>query len=199
MWSRESALELRVEELMDRVKQARGDHVRLIPILEEYLQLAEVHEDNPEGFFYDTGAWTETLADSYLAVGRVNDAVRVISDATRRGHSEGAERLCELAEKLMRSGHEPLARGLWQHARTDFPDDVWVYVQAGLEYADLGEHDTALAWVTQGTELALRTGDPEGALEQLVPLRLASLTATGNVSDDLQMRAERTLGEARDA
>ena len=117
---------------MERVDRARGDHVRLVPILEEYLRLAEVHEDNPEGFFIDTGAWVGMLADSYLAVGRVDDAVRVISDATRRGHSEGAERLCELAEKLMRSGHEPQARSLWQHARTDFPDDVWVYVQAGI-------------------------------------------------------------------
>jgi Uncharacterised protein family (UPF0158) len=24
---------------------------------------------------------------------------------------------------------------------------VWVYVQAGIEYADLGDHDTALAWL----------------------------------------------------
>jgi tetratricopeptide (TPR) repeat protein len=192
VWSRRSALELRVEELMERVNRARGDHVRLVPILEEYLRLAEAHEDNPEGCF-DTGAWAETLADSYLAVGRVDDAVGLISHATRRGHSEGAERLCELAEKLMRSGREPQARSLWQQARADFPDDVWIYVQAGIGYADLGEHDTALVWLTPGMELALRTGDPERALGQLVPLRSASLAATCATPDDLQMRAGRTL------
>jgi tetratricopeptide (TPR) repeat protein len=196
MWSGKSALELRVEKLMERVDQARGDHVRRVPVLEEYLRLAEVHEDDPEGFFFDTGAWCETLADSYLAVGRVDDAVRLISDATRRGHSEGAERLCELAEKLMRSGYEPQARTLWQQARTDFGDDVWVYVQAGIEYADLGDHGTALGWLTPGMELALRTGDPEQALEQLGPLRSSSLAATGATPDDLQARAAQTL--ARD-
>jgi len=186
-------LELRVEKLMERVDQAGGDHVRLVPVLEEYLRLAEAHEDDPEGFFFDTGAWCETLADSYLAVGRVDDAVRLIGDATRRGHSEGAEMLCELAEKLMRSGHEPQARSLWQQARTDFVDDVWVYVQAGIEYADLDDHHTALGWLTPGLELALRTGDPEQALEQLVPLRSASLAAVGATPDDLQVRAEQAL------
>jgi len=192
VWSGKSALELRVEKLMERVDQAGDDHVRLVPVLEEYLRLAEAHEDDPEGFFFDTGAWCETLSDSYLAVGRVDDAVRLIGDATRRGHSEGAEMLCELAEKLMHSGHEPYARRLWQQARTDFGDDVWVYVQAGIQYADLGDHDTALGWLTPGMELALRTGDPEQALEQLVPLRSASLVATGATPDDLQTRAEQT-------
>jgi hypothetical protein len=193
MWSRKPTLELRVEKLMERVDQAHGEHVRLVPVLEEYLRLAEEHEDDPEGFFFDTGAWCETLADSYLAVGRVDDAVRLIGDATRRGHSEGAEMLCELAEKLMRTGHEPQARTLWQQARTDFCDDVWVYVQAGIEYADLGDHHTALGWLTPGMELALRTGDPEQALEQLVALRSTSLATTGATPDDLQTRAAQAL------
>ena len=65
--------------------------------------------------------------------------------------------------------------------------------RAGIEYGDLGDHDTALAWLTSGTELALRTGDSEEALEQLVALRAASLAAAGATSDDLQVRAERTL------
>jgi len=66
-----------------------------------------------------------------------------------------------------------------------FPDDVWIYVQAGIEYSDLGDHPTALAWLTPGMELALRTGDPESALEQFVALRATSLAATGDTPDDL--------------
>lgn len=202
MWSRKSALELRVEAIMERVDQAGNDHVHLVPVLEEYLRLAESEGEGTEGFFFDIGAWSETLADSYLALGQVDDAVRVITEATRGGHGEGAEMLCELGEKLMRSGHEPQARNLWRHACTDFPDDVWIYVQAGIEYGDLGDHGAALAWLTPGMELALRTGDPESALEQLVPLRAASLGAAGRASDALQDRAEATLagmnGQARD-
>ena len=40
----------------------------------------------------------------------------------------------ELAEKLTRSGHEPQARPLWQQARAGYPDDVWIYVQARVEF-----------------------------------------------------------------
>jgi tetratricopeptide (TPR) repeat protein len=127
----------------------------------------------------------------YLALGRVDDAVRTIGDATRWGYAEDAEMLCELAEQLMRSGHEPQARLLWQQARAGYPDDVWIYVQAGIEYGDLGDHAEALEWLTTGVELALRTGDPDSALGQLGPLRASCLAALGRQPDDIQERAAR--------
>ncbi len=104
---RPAALEERIEEIMDRVDQAGDNHVEGAAALEEYLTLARAHEG---ATWFDAGAWSEDLAGRYLALGRVDNAVRTISDATRRGHAEGAEMLCELAEKLMRSGHEPQAR-----------------------------------------------------------------------------------------
>ncbi|MGH3182334.1 MAG: tetratricopeptide repeat protein [Streptosporangiaceae bacterium] len=161
-----ATLEERIEKIMDRVQQAGDNHVERVAVLEEYLTLARAHEGET---WFDAGAWSEDLADSYLALGRVDDAVRTISDATRSGHAEGAEMLCELAEKLMRSGHEPQARLLWQQARAGYPDDVWIYVQAGIGHGDIGDHAGALEWLTTGLQLALRTGDPESALEQLRP------------------------------
>ena len=181
-----AALEERIEEIMDRVHRAGDNQVERIAALEEYLTLARAHEGET---WFDAGAWSEDLADSYLALGRVDDAVRTISDATRSGHAEGAEMLCELAEKLMRSGHEPQARPLWQQARADYPDDVWIYVQAGIGYGDMGDHAAALEWLTTGLELALRTGDPESALEQLRPLRASCLSALGRPSDEFPGRA----------
>jgi hypothetical protein len=114
------ALEERIEEIMDRVRKAGDNHVDRVAALEEYLPLARAHEGVT---WFDAGAWTEDLADSHLALGRVDDAVRTISDATRRGHAEGAEMPCELAEKLMGSGYEPQARLVWQQARVGYPDD----------------------------------------------------------------------------
>ena len=98
---------------------------------------------------------------------------------------------CELAEKLMRSGYEPQARLLWQQARAGYPGDVWIYVQAGIGYGDIGDHAGALEWLTAGLEPTLRTGDPESALEQLRPLRASCLSALGRPSDKLQERAAR--------
>jgi tetratricopeptide (TPR) repeat protein len=186
-WPKASSLEERIDLIMDRVGQAGDNHAERAAALEEYLALARAHEDET---WFDAAAWSEDLADSYLALGRVDDAVRTIGDATRRGYAEGAEMLCELAEKLMRSGHEPQARPLWQQARADYPDDVWVYVQAGIEYGDLGDHAEALEWLTTGLELALRNGDPEGALEQLRPLRASCLAALGWSADEIQHAAQ---------
>ena len=171
---------------MDRVHRADGTQVERVAALEEYMTLARAHEGET---WFDAGAWSEDLADSYLALGRVDDAVRTISDATRGGYAEGAEMLCELAEKLMRSGHEPQARLLWQQARAGYPDDVWIYVQAGIGYGEIGDHAGALEWLTTGLELALRTSDPESALEQLRPLRASCLSALGRPSDEIQERA----------
>ena len=181
-----AALEERIDEIMDRVQQADDNQVERVAALEEYLTLARAHEGEK---WFDAGAWSEDLADSYLALGRVDDAVRTISDATRSGHAEGAEMLCELAEKLMRSGYEPQARLLWQQARAGYPDDVWICVQAGIGYGGIGDHAGALEWLTTGLELASRTGDPESALEQLRPLRASCLSALGRPSDEIQERA----------
>ena len=82
---------------------------------------------------------------------------------SRRGHRD-AVRASGEADAL---GYETQARLLWQQARAGYPDDVWVYVQAGIGYGDIGDHAGALEWLTTGLELAQRTGGPESALEQL--------------------------------
>ena len=62
-------------------------------------------------------------------------------------------------------------------------------MQAGIEHGDIGDHARALEWLTTGLELALRTGDPESALEKLRPLRASCLSALGRPSGEIQERA----------
>ena len=63
---------------------------------------------------------------------------------------------------------------------------MWLYNNAGLEYAAIGEHEIALGWLTNGLELAVRTGDPERLVGQLRALRAESLAALGRQPDRLQ-------------
>ena len=179
---------------MDRVQKAGDNRVGRVAALEEYLTLARAHEGET---WFDAGAWTEDLADSYLTLGRVDDAVHTISNTTRRGYAEGTEMPCELAEKLTRSGHEPQARPLWQQARADYPDEVWIYVQAGIGYGDIGDHAEALEWLSTGLELALRTGDPKSALEQLRPARVLPVRARAPVRRNSRASGQGEQGEHR--
>jgi hypothetical protein len=68
-------------------------------------------------------------------------------------------------------------------------DDVRIHVLAGIGYGDIGDHAGALEWLTTGLGLALRTGDPESALEQLRSLRASCLSVLGRPSDEIQKRA----------
>jgi hypothetical protein len=68
---------------------------------------------------------------------------------------------------------------------------VWVYVRAGIGVRDVGDHARAMEWLTTRLELALRTGDPEPALDQLRPLRASCLSALGRPSGEIQERAAR--------
>jgi hypothetical protein len=85
-----AALEKRIEEIMDRVQEAGDNHVERVAALEEYLTLACAREG---ATWFDAGAWSEDLADSYLALGRVDDAVRTISDAGRTRGAASQARL----------------------------------------------------------------------------------------------------------
>ena len=71
-----AALEERTEEIMDWVQEAGDNHVGRVAALEEHLTLARAHEGET---WFEAGAWSEALADSYLALGRVDDAVRTIA------------------------------------------------------------------------------------------------------------------------
>jgi hypothetical protein len=92
-------LEQRIEEIMQRAGKAGDNYAERAAALAEYIALARAHEGET---WFEVGVHSEDLADSYLALGRVDDAVRTIRDATRWGYAEGAEMLCGLAEKLMR-------------------------------------------------------------------------------------------------
>jgi hypothetical protein len=99
--------------------------------------------------------------------------------------------LCELAEKLMRSGTS-LRPGSCGSRLTSATRRRLDLCAGWHRYGDIGDHAAALEWLTTGLELALRTGDPESALEQLRPLRASCLSALGPPPDEIQQQAARS-------
>jgi len=77
--------------------------------------------------------------------------------------------------------------------RVDTPDDVYLYNNAGLEYADVGDHETALTWLTRAwswrrppvTRRAWFRGSPTK--------RAQSLAELGRREDRLQRDADQFL------
>ncbi len=137
----------------------------------EYLDVLELHSE---------------LAETYDRLGRVEDALRHADVLAEQGYACAPDPRCRRAEILTRQGRLEEAAAIWDAVARDTPEDVWVYNNAGLEYGAIGEHETALSWLTRALELAVRTGDPERLLGQLRDLRAASLAALGRDQDDLQ-------------
>jgi len=135
----------------------------------------------------------DELVDCYEALGRVDEAITVMRRALQVGWAGEPDGRCRIAELLIRDGRMQQATEIWQQVRADTPDDVWLYHNAGLEYAAIDDHETALTWLTQGLRLAMATGDPEGLVEQLADLREESLSELGRRQDQLQRDAQEFL------
>ncbi|UQX12090.1 SEC-C metal-binding domain-containing protein [Candidatus Mycobacterium methanotrophicum] len=122
-------------------------------------------------------------ATEYQALERWEDALAAADAAVDAGLQTTPDPRCLRAEILMQAGRAAEAEPIWAAVLADTPHDVWLYNNAGFEYAHAGDHDTALRWLTDGLRLALRTGDPERLVDQLADLRQVSLDNLGRPAD----------------
>ena len=88
-----------------------------------------------------------------------------------------------------------MAAAIWAELKASDPDDVWLYNAAGLSYNEVGQHELAVAWLAEGIELAMRTDDPEGIINQLSDVRRHSLKALSRDLDELEERVDPFLEE----
>jgi tetratricopeptide (TPR) repeat protein len=173
------------------------DAARRAVALERAIGLARADAQAAE--YFDLSELYDLLADEYEQLGRVAEALSAMRDALAAGWNGRPDGRCRLAEILMRAGRVDEATVLWTQVKADTPDDVWLYNNAGIEYAHAGDHAAALGWLTDGLTLALSAGDPEDLVGQLAEFRGASLAALDRSPDEVQRRAEAFLaaGPAR--
>jgi tetratricopeptide (TPR) repeat protein len=180
-----------IDQLSEQLTAAlRADRV------DEAERLIERARAHPQA---DDLYWPEVFEDLALCYGRqrrYDEAIAAMQRALDAGWGGVPDGRTMIAELLLRAGRREESAALWAAVKRDTPDDVWLYNNAGLEYADHGEHEIAHAWLSEGLELALRTGDPERLVAQLSDLRRRSLQALGREHDELERRADAFLTSA---
>ena len=173
------------------------DSARYAAVLERAVQACSADPEVAE--VLDLADLYFELATEYETLGRSEDALAAADAAVDAGLRSNPDPRCLRAEILMRAGRVAEAEPIWAAVLADTPEDVWLYNNAGFEYAHAGDHEAALVWLTDGLRLALRTGDPERLVDQLTDLRQASLESLDRPADALQEQAAGFLREERQA
>ena len=188
----------RLERELDAARTAHPrDSARYIAVLERAVRSCRADPDAADAL--DPADLFLELATEYQAVGRWEDALVAADAAVDAGLDMHPDPRCLRAEILMRAGRVAEAEPIWSAVRANTPDDVWLYNNAGLEYADIGDYRAALDWLTNGLHLALRTSDPERLVDQLSDLRKDCLDKLGQPTDALQDDAATFLREQEQA
>lgn len=183
------------DELDDALLGRARDLVRAAEVLERAT--AACRSDPRIAAEFDRSELLGELAEVYEQQGRVDDALAAMRHAITAGYDSQPDPRCRLAEIQLRAGRAEPAHELFAQVHAEFPDDVWLYNNAGLEYGAAGDPTRALAWLTPGLELALDSGDPERLVAQLADLRREALTTLGHEHDDLDARADAFLAQPR--
>lgn len=138
------------------------------------------------------------LAQAFDRRGQHDDAIASLECAIAYGWSGRPDPHSDIAEFHLRAGRRDEAARIWEELKAKDPEDVWLYNAAGLSYSEVGDHELAVAWLAEGIELAIRTGDPEGIVPQLSEVRRSNLAALGHELDELERHADEFVAEWRD-
>jgi hypothetical protein len=135
------------------------------------------------------------LAREYDRKGRHDDAIALHEHAIELGWSTIPDARSDIAEFHLRAGRSTEAAAICAELKTIDPDDVWLYNAAGLSHNEVGENELAVAWLGEGIELAMRTDDPEGIINQLSDIRRHSVRSLGRGLDELEQRVDPFMAE----
>lgn len=133
--------------------------------------------------------WHE-LALARAALGDHDRAIQAQWTAIEHGLSTRPDPRADIADWHLQAGRRGEADRLFGRLRGEFPDDTWLYANAGLSYLEVEDHSTAMRWLTAGLQLAMEQGDPDRIVDRLDQLRRHCVAALGgDPADDLAGRA----------
>ncbi len=127
--------------------------------------------------------WDE-IHRALVGAGRFDEAIEAKRTAIAAGYRSVPDPEADIAACHLLAGRRDEADRLLAQLRDRDPDDVWLYNAAGFAYLGAGDHDTAQRWARLGIEVGIRTGDPDGVVEQLLELVEEARAELGEAPDD---------------
>lgn len=156
------------------------------PGVVEACQQALAHPCAPHAF-YLADIWTG-LAEAYVLQERYDEAISALYSAIAAGHRAWPHPEADIARLHLLAGRRGEADELFASLKHRMPEDLWLYLAAGLAYAP-GDPERAVEWLTKGLELAMASNDPEGLIPRMLEARNDALAEMGGSPDALSARA----------
>lgn len=110
----------------------------------------------------------DDIHEIHKQAGDYDAAIAAKQEAVRVGYRSVPDPDADIADCHLRAGRRAEADTLFADLRARTPDDVWLYNAAGFAYAWASDPAEAARWLRQGIDVALRTGDPDQVVIQLL-------------------------------
>ena len=124
-------------------------------------------------------------------VGNYDAAIAAKQTAIEGGCRSEPDPETDIAECHLLAGRRSEGDRMFSDLRVRTPDDVWLYNAAGFSYSAAGDQQEAERWCRDGIAVAIRTGDRDQVVVQLLDLLDISLRALGQEPDaDLALQVE---------
>jgi tetratricopeptide (TPR) repeat protein len=153
-----------IRTITDRVRERKqaGDWDAAVAGLLELLDHRCAHHQVIASEVWDDVHELRKRAGDYDA------AIAAKQEAVRAGYRSQPHPDADIAECHLLAGRRAEAGDLFADLRARTPEDVWLYNSAGFSYAGVSDHGESARWFREGIEVALRTGDPDQVVTQLL-------------------------------
>ncbi|MGA7272557.1 MAG: SEC-C metal-binding domain-containing protein, partial [Acidimicrobiia bacterium] len=127
----------------------------------------------------DLASTWDDLHQALRRLDRYDEAIEAKQEAIAAGYRSEPDPRADIAECHVLAGRVTQGEESFVALRDENPDDVWLYNSAALTYAEAGDHPDSERWAREGIETALRTGDPDQVIDQLLDIVQAARSAQG--------------------
>ena len=125
----------------------------------------------------------DNIHELHKRAGDYDAAIAAKQEAVRAGYRSEPDPDADIAECHLLAGRRAEADALFAELRVRTPDDVWLYNSAGFSYAEAGDQRESARWFRDGIDVALRTGDPDQVIVQLLDGLEAAWPALGETPE----------------